>query len=145
MKRSWHITKETLPMIVAELATDCPKWEKPHILSIKPGRSRSTLFSTRFYGHMGVLRKGLYAVGIEKTELQLKYIILDKALLIEADGGEPYPSETISVRLPEGGITEINYPLMNTSGRTNKEMITAYTALCMIASEYEIALPEKEY
>lgn len=107
------------------------------------GKKLSGEYSRRFNGHLTQCSR---ESGIDRDRLKLE--ILRKCVdeQWQCNGGSPYPYTIIDVKLlqPIGDIThvEVMEPL-STSGRTNKQMMTAYDCLCDFAAKNGIILLEK--
>lgn len=95
----------------------------------KYGATRSTEISTRFHGWITFLAR---ETGNERDVVYIQ--ALKKAIEIVADGGSPYPYVIVD---------DVAYPY-RTSGRTNKEMITACFSVQLLADEISpgLILPE---
>ena len=96
----------------------------------KYSKNRSTEISNRFHGWITFLAR---ETGNARDVIYV--MALNKAIEIVADGGEPYPYVIVD------GIA---YPY-RTSGRTNKEMMTACWAVQLLAQDIDpnIVLPEE--
>ena len=94
---------------------------------------RSAEISTRFNGHVTWMTRELHG---QYTREQVYWFVLLKACEIEPPaGGDPYPYTIVGDRLfPE-----------RTSGRTNKEMMTACEACNVMAVEWELGLLPERY
>lgn len=107
------------------------------------GKKLSSEFSRRFNGHLTQCAR---ESGINRDKLKLEILrrCIDEQW--QADGGQPYPYTMITVKLiePIGSITHVDVlePL-STSGRTNSEMMTAYSCLQDFATSHGIELKEK--
>ena len=97
----------------------------------KHSKNRSTEISNRFHGWVTFLAR---ETGNARDVIYV--MVLNKAIEIVADGGEPYPYAIVD------GIA---YPY-RTSGRTNKEMMTACWAVQLLAQDInpDLVLPEEE-
>lgn len=91
-------------------------------------KQRSPKISTHFHAHITQIAR--------ERAFDRDYVyqvVLLLACEIEVDGGSPYPYTIVN---------DILYP-KRTSGRTNKQMMTAVEAAHMKAAEWEVGLNEK--
>lgn len=90
-------------------------------------KRRSIDISTHFHAHVTQIAR---ETGIERTKIY--FLVLLKAIEIETDGGSPYPYSIVPRKIvsPITGkeiIQDLPEP-WRTSGRTNKQMMTAVEA-----------------
>jgi hypothetical protein len=103
---------------------------------------RSDAISTRFHGHCTWMARQLQG---QKSRDEVYLLALLRACEIEPpEGGEPYPYVITARRIAPGGpVMDVLDPL-RTSGRSNRQMMTACRACEYLAVEWQIGpLPEK--
>lgn len=124
LRHGMTVDKSNLETVISDIRARVEKGE----IELTIGKPLSGKFKKRFHAH---LSQASNESGLSRD--YIKSVVLFNALGHTVDGGDPYPFVVQKVKLDEPiyGIeeTDLCVPMMTTSDRTNKEMMTAYDAL----------------